>query len=101
MSDERKKINTETFTVHEAVNGLIDALKEAGYNDFSYDEHKVKYHIDVGLLVLIKSKGLPDFPVDTPWLIELSRFDWMLHDMEVVGAESGVYDVVFVLEVDI
>jgi len=101
MNDERKKTNAEVFTVGEAVNGLIDALKEAGYDNFNYDGRKIKYHLDVGLLVSIKSEGIPDFPVDTPWLLTASGFDWILYSMEEEDDGSKIHDIVFLLEGEI
>jgi hypothetical protein len=101
MNDEKRKINSETFTVKEAVNALINSLREAGYDEFNYEIYRVKYHLDVGLLVLIESTGVPDFPIDTRWLIDSSGLGWMLHAMEQRNLEDLIYDCVFLLEVDI
>jgi hypothetical protein len=98
MTSERKRLENEASTSDEAVDALITGLKEAGYT-FNYDKPSIKYHIDVGLLVMFKSQGRPNFPLDTAWLIETTGFDWLLQSMDEVAVD--VFDVVFRLEVEI
>jgi len=99
MTNEKKKIESNAFTVAEAVNALINSLKEANY-EFDYSTCTFKYHLDIGMLVQFEIDDIPNFPVDTAWLFDASSFDWMVSSIEPRVEKPG-YVVVFLLEVEI
>jgi len=99
MVDERKKkkMDGTIYTVSDAVNALISALKESAYA-FDYGSFTFKYHIDIGMLVKLKIGEVPDFPVGSNWLNELSGHDWLVNSIEEIENKFGV---VFLLEEEI
>ena len=99
MADGKKK-RTEgaVYSLHDVINGLVTALKETGYS-MDFDNLALKYHIDIGILVRLVSKELPDFLIGTRWLQEGSGYDWLLNSLEEL--EDGGYVVTFLLEEEI
>jgi hypothetical protein len=99
MVDEKRKKKTDgtVHTVSDVINGLVSALLESGYS-MEFDRLVPKYHIDIGLIIKIPSKEIPDFPIGTNWLQEMSGYNWFVNAIE---PKAGSFDVMFLLEEEI
>lgn len=96
---KKKKIEGEKYSISEATQALINTLKETNF-PIDYDSLIFKYHIDIGILVRLISKGIPNFVVGTSWLSDATGYDWLVNSIEPIE-DGKVYEVVFILEVEI
>jgi len=99
-SNKRKDSSVENgYTVQECVETLLNTLKESDH-PVDVEHSEFKYHLDIGLLVRVQWKGIPNIIVFGSWLQDATGLSWVVHSINPID-ESMVYNVVFLLEEEI
>lgn len=99
-SSKRKDSSVENgYTVQECVETLLNILRMSDH-PVDVEHFEFKYHLDIGLLVRVQWKGIPNIMIFGSWLQEATGLGWVVHSINPIE-ESEVYNVVFLLEEEI
>lgn len=88
--------------LQECVNGLLNVISDRSF-PADIKNFKVKYHLDVGILVKVPWIGLPNIPIFDDWLVAGTGVEWLVQVIDAIEQPNSEYTyvVTFLLKEEI